>query len=308
MHRNIEVAVPTHLTPIILQSLLHNPNVINVVINEKASLKPVGDSLSLFVLNKGADEVLKIIAKNTQGEEYTVTTSEVASLNDPVHQEKIDQDVDEAIWEEMETGLRHNGRLTENFCTLMFVGGIIAAVCLVSDMPDLIFAFIAASIIAPGLEPLAKIPLGIVLGNKSVLTTGLKASVVGYSLLILAAGLSFWIMQEFGTVTKEDFLQNKVTQGLMKFKVAHFLLSLAAATASIIMYLSYRRNVIAGPLIALIFIPAAAAMGIALYLQEWGYILQFLKRLLIDVSIFLGVGVILISYKQKVVHKRKPIR
>ena len=61
MHRNIEVAVPTHLTPIILQSLLHNPNVINVVINEKASLKPVGDSLSLFVLNKGADEVLKII-------------------------------------------------------------------------------------------------------------------------------------------------------------------------------------------------------------------------------------------------------
>lgn len=308
MHRNIEVAVPSHLSSDILKALLNNPNVINIVVNENASLKPKGDSLSLFVLNKGADDVLKVIAKFTQGEEFTVITSEIASLNDPAHQEKIDRDIDEAIWEELETGLRHNGRLTENYSILMFVGGIIAAVCLISDMPDLIFAFISASIIAPGLEPLAKIPLGIVLRNKSVLFTGLKASLVGYTLLLLAAALSFWIMEQFGTVTKDDFIQNKVTQGLLQFKLKHFLFSFAASVASITMYLSYRRNVIAGPLIALIFIPATAAIGIALYLNEWFYASLFLKRLLLDVSIFIAVGIALIIYKQQTVHKRKPLR
>ncbi|MGJ8592845.1 MAG: DUF389 domain-containing protein [Aquaticitalea sp.] len=308
MHRTIEIAVPSRITQGILKEIEKNEHVINIVVNEDASIKPKGDSLTIHVLNKGADEVLKTIERHSKEVEYTVITTEAASFNDPVKQKQIDQDVDEAIWEELETGLRHNGRFTENFGILMFVGGIIGAVSMVSNMPDLVVAFIAASIIAPGLEPVAKIPLGIILKKKEVFFAGLKATVIGYGLLITASALSFWVMFEFGSITKETFFDNKATQSLMKFQTQHFLLSLAASVASITMYLSYRRNVIAGPLIALIFIPATAAVGIALFLHEWSFAFLFLKRFLIDIGIFISVGLVLMTYKQLKVHKREPIR
>jgi uncharacterized membrane protein len=252
--------------------------------------------------------VLRIISKYTSGLDFSIVTSEVASINDPKHQKEIDHDIDEAIWEEMETGLRHNGRLTINYSMLMAIGGIIAAVGFVSDLHNLVIAFVAASIIAPGLEPLAKIPLGLVLMRKDVLWTGVKASVVGYLLILLSAGLTFWLLQRLGDARPEQFLENKATLGLMELKLKDLLVSFVAAAASIIMYLSYRRNVIAGPLIALILIPATAAIGMCLSLGEWTYALDLLKRLGVDIGLIIGTGILLIYIKQKLVHKRSPIR
>ena len=53
----------------------------------------------------------------------SVATAEVASFIDPKHPHAVDRDVDEALWEEMETGLRHQGRVTSNYLTLMALGG-----------------------------------------------------------------------------------------------------------------------------------------------------------------------------------------
>jgi hypothetical protein len=308
MHRTIEASIPSLKTEVIVKELLLHPEVIGLNVIHNVSLKPPGDAVVIHVLNRGADDVLRIISKQVAGLDFSIVTSEVASINDPKNQKQIDHDVDEAIWEEMETGLRHNGRLTANYLLLMSIGGIIAAVGFVSEMHDLVIAFVAASIIAPGLESLAKIPLGIVLMKKDVLWTGLKASVVGYSLLLFSAGLTFWLLQTFSDIMPDQFLKNKVTIGLMEIKFKDVVLSLVAASASIIMYLSYRTNVIAGPLIALILIPVTAAIGISLSLGEWNYALDLLIRLGLDIVLILITGILLIFMKQKLVHKRSPIR
>lgn len=308
MHRTIEASVPLEASSLIINDLLLNPHVININVNSNASIKPVGDTLSIHVLNRGADEVLKIIKHYTHEKDFSIVTSEIASLTDPKHQKQINHDIDEAIWEEMETGLRHNGRTTQNYIILMFVGGIIATVGFISEIHDLVIAFIAASIIAPGLEPVAKIPLGIALRKTDVLWTGLKASVFGYVTLIFASWLTFLVLVKFGIAMEEDFLNNKATEGLLHFRLKDFILSFAAATASIVMYLSYRRNVIAGPLIALILIPAAAAIGISIYLQRWNEMFGFIQRLSIDIGLIIFVGIVWIIFKQATVHKRKPMR
>jgi hypothetical protein len=74
------------------------------------------------------------------------------------------------------------------------------------------------------------------------------------------------------------------------------------------MYLSYRRNVISGPLVTLILIPAASASGISLALARWDHLLIILERLGIDILIIVGMGVILVGLKQKFIHKRKTLR
>lgn len=130
-----------------------------------------------------------------------------------------------------------------------------------SEVHDQLIAFVAASIIAPGLEPIAKIPLGLVLRRKDVLWVGLKASVAGYLILMISAAGAFAVMLYAGEATADKFLSNPVTESFLEIKLTSFMVSTAAASASIIMYLAYRRNVIAGPLIALILIPATSAVG-----------------------------------------------
>lgn len=308
MHRTIEASIPSETTAAISRALVENPNVIHLSVHTNTSLKPVGDTLTVHVLNRGADDVLKMIAEHTEGREFSIATSEVASLSHHSKQKEINHDVDEAIWEEMETGLRHNGRTTTNYLILMFVGGIIASIGFISEIHDLVIAFVAASIIAPGMEPLAKIPLGIALKKADVLWTGLKATVLGYLALIAGSALTFMALVNFGMATESDFIHNKATEGMLHLRLKDVILSVAAATASIIMYLSYRTNVIAGPLIVLIIIPAAAAMGISVYLQNWDFAGSFSKRFLLDVVAIIVVGIICILLKQKFVHKREPIR
>ncbi len=308
MHRTIEASVPSETTPAISQSLLQNPHVIHLSVSPNASKKPVGDTLTIHVLNRGADDVLKMIAHETEGREFSIATSEVASLSHHSQQHEINHDVDEAIWEEMETGLRHNGRTTTNYLILMFVGGMIASIGFVSEIHDLVIAFVAASIIAPGMEPLAKIPLGIALKKADVMWTGLKATLFGYLTLITGSALTFMVLVNFGMATESDFLHNKATEGMFHLRLKDVVLSIAAATASIIMYLSYRTNVIAGPLIVLIMIPAAAAIGISVYMQNWPFVANFAQRFLLDVVAIILVGISCILLKQKFVHKRQPIR
>lgn len=96
-----------------------------------------------------------------------------------------------------------------------------------------------------GLEPLAKLPLGIVLRRPDVTWVGLKASVVGYGVLTLAASLAFLLLLQLGRVNAAAFLEHEATASLLQLKLKDVLLSGAAATASIVMYLAYRRNGIA---------------------------------------------------------------
>ena len=308
MHRTIEASVPSARTDAIVEALQRQPCVVGLNVLRHASVKPAGDTLLVHVLNRGADDVLRTIRAHVSSDSFSIITSEVASINDPEHQWAIDHDVDEAIWEEMETGLRHNGRLTANYLLLMALGGVIAAVGFVSEVHNQVIAFVAASIIAPGLEPLAKFPLGLVLKRRDVVWVGVKASVVGYGVLALAAALAFLLLLQVGDVDAATFLEDEATTGLLHAKLKDVLVSAAAATASIVMYLAYRRNVIAGPLIALILIPATSAVGMSVAIGEWEHARRIAQRLAIDVALVVGMGLVLIYAKQKLVHKREPLR
>jgi len=110
--------------------------------------------------------VLKLAQEISKQGTVSVITAELASMNDPLQQKAINNDVDEAIWEEMDTGLCHQGRVTANFIVLMALGRCIAAAGLVSDPAHQAIAFAAYAIITPGFEPIAKIPLGLVRRSK----------------------------------------------------------------------------------------------------------------------------------------------
>jgi hypothetical protein len=58
----------------------------------------------------------------------------------------------------------------------------------------------------------------------------------------------------------------------------------------------------------LILIPATAAVGMSVVIAEWGYAADILKRLAVDIALVIGVGLLFIYAKQKLVHKRPSLR
>jgi uncharacterized protein DUF389 len=249
MHRTIEVTVPPAYTDELLHELEQLEDVINLSVVRGVSVKPPGDVLTVHALNRGADQVMSLADAAREHGEVSVSTADLTSLVDPKQEHKVANDVDEALWEEAETGLRHQGRTTSNFLTLMGMGGAIAATGFMVEATPQTIAFVSASIIAPGFEPLAKIPVGLALRRWSVVRRGLWSVGVGYLVLMISAALAFLLLRLTGVVAVDEFLGNSQVEELTNPTLREILVSACAAVAGITMVVAYQFSVLAGPLL-----------------------------------------------------------
>lgn len=305
MHRTITVSLASADAQILCEKAVALETVVGVSVSKNASVKPAGDVVTIHVLNKGADDVLKIV--KDVSDKFSVVTSEAASFIDPEQRETIESDKDEGVWEEMETGLRHQGHVTPNFIYLMALGGAISVIGLVSEPSPQAIAFASSAIISPGFEPLAKIPLGIVLRRWSVVKHGIISSLVGYGVLILSAAIVMAILFATGSVEISELTENPEVKNISEPSLKEMIVSGAAALAGMIMIAAFRRTVIAGPLIALIIIPAAALMGAGIAARDGHLLFEGFERLALDLVFIITAGLIVFAGKQFITHRREPL-
>ena len=252
----------------------------------------------MHTLNRGADEVMEVVAAMEQGGEVSVATAEVASFIDPKRQHAVDRDVDEALWEEMETGLRHQGRVTANYLMLMALGGALAAMGLMTTGIAQVVSFIAAPLIAPGFEPLSKVALGFTLRRWSTLWRGLKSSLAGYAVLIVAAALTFVVLRALGAVDAGAFLGNHEVEKIVHPDAFGYAHSAIGVLAGAMVLAAYRRSTIGGALMALEVIHASAMVGVSLGVGRPDYVLEGLARTGVDVLLILVLSSLVIWLKQ----------
>ena len=307
MHRTIEITVPPAATDALIRQLEKSDHLVSLSVHRGASVKPPGDVLVVHALNRDADRVMRLADEARSEGQVSVTTSELTSIVDPEHEREVANDIDEALWEESETSLRHQGRTTSNYLSLMALGGAVAATGFMVTGSSQTISLIAASIIAPGFEPLAKVPMGLALRRWAVVGRGLASAGVGYLTLAVGAALAFALLRLTGVGTAEEFLGNSETKVLTDPTLRDILLSSFAALAGMIMVIAYRRSVIAGPLIALAIVPAAAMAGIALVAGRPDLTYQGIERFVIDVVIIVLLGTLVVALKQAFVHRRKPM-
>lgn len=308
MHRTIEIVVPTSYTNTLIEELEQLQQVISLSIVREGSSKPTGDVLTVHVLNRGADEVLRLAENARQEGQVSISTAELGSIIDPEHERKVANDIDEALWEEAETGLRQQSQITANYLALMALGGVIAASGFITESPSQqTISLIAAAIIAPGFEPLAKIPVGLGLRRWNVVGAGLISAGAGYLALALSAAVILVGLRVAGIVTAGEVISNSEVQTLAHPTLRELLISGCGAVAGMVMLLSYRRYLIPGALIALAVIEAAAMVGVALGAGSIGLALGGLGRFGIDVVLIVVLGVIVVLLKQAIIHRRAPM-
>lgn len=307
MYRSFAISVPSPATDELLASLERLDQVVSLSVERGASVKPPGDVVTVHSLNSDAGDVLRLAEEAHRHGHVSIGTADLASLIDREHEEAIIKDTDEALWEETEVGVRHQSRPTHNYFLLMAAGGAVAATGFITTPPTQTIAFISASVIAPGFEPLAKVPLGIVLGRWVTVLRGLQSALLGYLLIAVMAGLAFLLLEATEVTASKTFLGSKEIDKLSNPTSLDFLVSSAAAVAGVTMVASRRFALLAGPLMALALIPSAAMAGVAAAVGEGELVVQGLERLGIDVALILVLGLILVGLKQVVVHRRRPL-
>jgi hypothetical protein len=307
VHTEIEIIVDPSYTDELIQGLQRLQGVISLSIVRGASIKPPGDVFTVHALNREVDEVLKLADAARKHGQVSVSTSELSSMIDPKHERKVANDIDEALWEEVETDLRHQGKLTMNYVALMVLGGAVAATGFAAESSSQAISFVAASIIAPGFEPLAAIPIGLALRRWAVVGRGLQSAVGGYLALILSAALVFLAMRMSGVVLVEEFTVNPEVRNLAEPELREILLSACGALAGMVMLLSRRRYLIPGALVALLVIEASSLIGVALAAGEPGLMLEGAKRFGLDILLIVAGGVPIVLLKQAFVHRRIPM-
>jgi hypothetical protein len=305
MHRQIEITVVPEQTRQLLDRLQKIEAIIVLTLDEKASIKPPGDVVRVQVLNRGADDVMRAAQETALNGRVIVSTSDLESISDPERQEEIEDDTDDELWEEIETGLRQTTHITANYVMLMALGGMIAASGLFMHGLEQAIAFVAASIIAPGFEPIAKIPVGLTLRSWGVAKRALISFGAGYAVLIGVAGATFAAFLAFGVGTTTEIASNADVRHVMANATPENVLSFCGAFAGIIMLTSYREEVIAGPLLALGLIPSSALAAGGLVSGSADLFRLGLTRLTLDLGFIFGIAAVFMFLKQRLVHKRK---
>lgn len=307
MQRTVQVATPSDRTDQLIRQIEPLDDVIGLSVQRGGSIKPVGDILIINALNKGIDEVLRRVADTCQGTNYSIATAEQASMIDQQHDNIIENDIDEAIWEEIETGMRQQAHVTVNYMLLMAIGGAIATVGLVSEPGPQAVAFVAASVIAPGFEPLAAVPLGLVVRNAHTVWRGVRSALIGYGVLILAAALTFVMLHGMAITSEMEFVLNPEVDSLSHPTAKEITVSFCGTLAGAIIIAAYRRSIIAGALIAMVIIQAAAMIGVSAVCGRWDLAVEGVERFGLDIVFVFISCFVVFAAKQMLVHKRKPI-
>jgi hypothetical protein len=166
MPRTVDLTVPAAHTGQLLQRLRDHDEVLSVRLFTGASIAPPGDVVSFEVVDTSLAWAMRVADNVGLGVDpgVSLTTSRpesVTSASSP----RVDRDHSTSSWEEVQLTIGRESTMTGPKLLVMFLAGIFAAVGLHTGALHVI---IAAMLVAPAYEPLARIALGLVNRNRSV--------------------------------------------------------------------------------------------------------------------------------------------
>jgi hypothetical protein len=311
MHRHIVFYGDPEGLAALGRELAQLDGVIAIAHRPGVALKPPGDLLEIEALNRDADEILRRAGPRLDDPErrVAVAISQSTALIERRRRELIETDADESMWEEMESDLRNHGRISVNYLLLMALGGVIAAVGLLTDPVSQTTAFVGASIIAPGFEPLAKLAQSFMLREWRLSLRAATSSIVGYAVLAGAAFLTVFALARLtARPARDQILSGQALEVLTRAELPTTISSAAAAIAGVIMVVSLRDLYVVGPLMVLVLVSGVTLAAAALAIGEPGLTLAALRRVGVDVGLLLALGAGVFWWKQRRFHRRRPLR
>lgn len=301
MPRTIQVTMPPERTETALDRLRRVDGVVGLALQRGASLNPPGDVVTVQATTDATRTVLRVLTDLGVDNGWSILTSEPRSFLAKPYQNQLGVESNEVIWEEMAFLLRRETNPGTNYLALMTISGAIAAVGLWTDTLHVV---IAAMVVAPGFEPLLRIPFGLIAGPRTLASRGLVSTLAGYLALALGAFLALLVLRVIDQDRSTDLAARHWVGYWTRVTGSDLLLVTIAGLAGAFSVAAQRSVLTIGVMIALALIPGMAIAAMALGTGDLGLAAEGLGRWAVDATAVVVAGGAVLGVKQAVVHRR----
>lgn len=301
MPRSIEVSASPDTIDRILEEIESVGGIVSLSRQKGASLTPPGDVLNIYATDDATRSLLSVLSDLEVPKEGTVSLSEPTSLLSGEHQQLIDKESNETIWDDMAFLLRRDTNLSVNYLLLMALAGAITAAGLWSDTLHLI---IGSMIIAPAFEPLLRMPLGLITRAKELIPSGLISTGAGYLALALGAVFATLTLSLWEPEVRPGLAEQRWVEYWSSLSFAGVLISCFGAIAGPVIVSAQRSVMTVGVMITLALIPSMGIVGMGLATGDLTLAGQGFIRWLVDALLVTVMSAMVFGLKQRFLHHR----
>jgi hypothetical protein len=304
MPRIIQVSVSPDIADALLKRLDGVSGLIGLSRTRGAALQPPGDVLSIQVTNDATRAVFALLEDLRVHESGSIATSDPRCMVAPGHRKVLDRESNETVWDEMAFLLRQDTNLAFNYLGLMFLAGAIAAAGLWADMLHIV---IGAMVVAPGFEPLVRLPFGVIAARSELATRGALSTAAGYAMIALGGAVTLVVLRLVDPSADPDISSRQWVQYWSSFTAPGIVNSVLAAAAGAIVISGLRSVLTTGVMIALALIPSMTIVGMALVSGDLALMRAGFARWLADAGFVILLSAVIFGYKQATLHRRRAV-
>lgn len=301
MPRTIEISVSSGVAERIVDELQEVEGVISIRRDRGVSIRPAGDVVSACTTDEGLTAVQRLLDRIGLGEGAAISTLEPQSVIAPSHAGQLEDESNEATLEEMAGMLRNETNVSNNYLMAMALSGGVAAAGLWTDTIHIV---VGAMVIAPGFEPILRIPFGMIAYRTPRMRRGLQSTAFGYAAMFLGALLATWLLSWIDPGPGGRLSDLHWVRYWTAVPASGVLVALLASAAGMTIIAAQRSVLSAGVMIALALVPGMAIAGMGVALGDFGLAAGGLLRWCVDAAAVVGGGGLVLGLKLALFHRR----
>jgi uncharacterized hydrophobic protein (TIGR00271 family) len=304
---HLRIVVPEDRCRQVLDLLEAAPSTTNLVFIAGAARQPKGDVVLCDIAREDASVLIDDLKELGIARDGSISLeqidSQLSKAADRAERAARGTPSDAVVWEEVESRTSETTELGGNFLIFMILACLIASVGIFTGSPILI---IGAMVVGPEFGPLAGLCVAAVERRPKVVVRSLTALAVGFPIGISAAFLFTLFSVSVGLVDSSfHSTDNQLTQFITKPDDFSFIVAVFAGAAGMLSLTSAKSGALVGVLISVTTIPAAANIGVAAALGNWGDWRGAILQLSINLVAIVLAGVTTLFIQRQLFERRR---
>ncbi len=267
----IRVISPPDLTDTVVERLRADHGTANLSLQPGAALEPVGDVIVVEIARERGNAVIDTLIElhvDQRGSISLIYLDAHASRSGTEAEEvAAGHGADALMWQELEEHAHADAHWNVTYYTLMIVAALIAAVAIIVDSPVLV---IGAMIVGPEYAPLTSFGVSMYRHKRPDAGRAAFTLISGLALAIVGAAIFTEILRRLDEIPTDFHSSgNFFTSFVSEPNFYSFIVAFLAGIAGTIALAQGRQAALAGVLVSVTTIPAAAAVGVDAAVGDW---------------------------------------
>jgi uncharacterized hydrophobic protein (TIGR00271 family) len=289
---HLRVVSPGDVTHRLVTQLESHRGVMSLVVLEGVTRSPVGDAVEFDVMTAEANEVLAELRRLELDERGSIVIesggSYLSARAERVGRAEPTFANNSPIWEDAEARIRSLGSYPPSWFALLVIGGLIAAVGILTNSQILI---VAAMVVSPEYGAIINVALGWRARDWPRARDGLVTLIVGFAITIGVTAVFALVIRAFDLQpTLFERGVRPVSNLINSPNAFSVIVAVLAGVVGVVSLTEARANALIGVFISVTTIPAAADIAVSSAFGSWPEARGSFIQLLLNLGILIAIG------------------